>query len=243
MTTIKELYCIAGNPNLSHWKTTKLFSISEASLLVSAIEPIEYENSNNELPDNSYIISELKGRKPTNWQHAILLMRSIVEAICTQELKSPLIKLMRANDYGYYNITIEQARVSIDEMSEISYIETRIHRDEWFKWLEKNGYLRQPHVENKIITINEKPLNNDPVLLLTQTTYMTPALEAIHGVVNHWWKDFNPENNDSLPQQKHIKAWIAENYPEMNTDYMQTAIDKICRHPSAKKGGIRKLNL
>ncbi|WP_205671795.1 coiled-coil domain-containing protein [Acinetobacter sp. WCHAc010052] len=74
--------------------------------------------------------------------------------------------------------------------------------------------------------------------------YTTPALEAVKAVVNHWWKDFDPDSNQpqSIPQQKHIKTWIAENHPEMDSDYIQTAIDKICRHPTAKNGGNRKFN-
>lgn len=72
------------------------------------------------------------------------------------------------------------------------------------------------------------------------TTYKTPALNALYGVINEFWKDYDVKSNMPAPKQDYVKKWISLEYPEIDTDYMQKAIDKICRHPDAKNGGNYK---
>lgn len=239
MATIRELYRNAGNPNLTYWKDIKLLSIAEASLLTCAINPMDYE-----FDQNNNIIFNLKHKKPINWTYCLMLMRALVEAISTQELKSPLIILERENDFGYYSENIEQSRVGIDDISTMSYTKTRIHREELKEWLKKNGYVEQQ--EQSVINIEAvKQLrsyssDNDEVLLLPEPTYTTPALDALNGVVQEFWVSYDHESNLPIPKQGVVEAWIKEHYPDVQGAAMCTYIDKICRHPTAKTGGNKK---
>lgn len=240
MATIKELYQNAGNPNLTHWKDVKLLSIAEASLLTCAINPIDYE-----FDSNNNIIFSLKSNKPINWMYCLTLMRALVEAISTQELKSPSIVLERENDFGNYYETFEQSRVSIDDISSMSYLKTRIHRDELHRWLKKCGYVElTPRTKNHINDVQyyqqEIIVNND-VLLLPEPTYTTPALEVVQKVIKEFWEDFDPSKGLPPPKQEYVKQWIADNHPQIESDVLRVAIDKICRHPEAKSGGCKKI--
>lgn len=242
MATIKELYFKAGNPDLTHWKDIHLFSIAEAALLTAGIDPLLYEDRNY----NESVTTILKAEKPQNWQHGLMIIRALKQSICLGEITCKVAFIDESNWVGEEWVEkIEQLDLTLEHLEAINMLLTKISRKEYKKWLKNNGYLESPQQTETILSNAifqpPQPINYNDALLIPQTTYTTPALEAIHGVVNHWWKDFNPDDNQSLPQQKLIKSWIADNYPEMDTDYMQTAIDKICRHPSAKKGGNRKL--
>ena len=240
MATLRELHDLRGNPDFSHWNTVKLFSVAEASLLTAGLEPCEY----NHLVDYE-LRQKLLSEKPINWQHALMLIRSIIEAICTHEIKSPFIKIDRSDYNNQWDEVIEQAKLSIDDTSSIIASETKIHRDELHKWLTRNGYFSQPRQANIEVVEKNQPqqANEKEILLLPEPTYTTPALEAVNGVIREFWVSYDPDKNQPPPKQNVVKAWIAENHPEMDSDYIQTAIDKICRHPSAKNGGNRKTNL
>lgn len=239
MTTLQELHALQGNPDLSHWKVAKLLTVVECSLLTAGIDPVEY----NHLSDDT-LKNTLASYKPTNWKHALLLMRSIAEAICTQEIKSPFIHLEKADYQNTWDIVEEQAKVSLENVHEVILTSTKIHRDELYKWLLKNGYFDKP-VLPKVLseaTIEIITNNKDAILLLPEPTYTTPALEAVNGVIKKFWQDYDPENNRDIPKQSTVADWIKKNYPEIQANDICTYIDKICRHPNAKKGGNKKIN-
>ena len=243
MATLKELHDLRGNPNFSHWNTVKLFSIAEASLLTAGLEPCEY----NHLVDYE-LRQALLNEKPINWQHALMLIRSLIEAICTQEIKSPLIRIERS-DYNNncWLETMEQAKISLDDTNSIVANETKIHRDELHKWLRKNGYFEA--LQQNIITIEPsqpslqqpQPVQDNNIVLLPEPTYTTPSLEALQGVINEFWIDYDPDKNQPTPKQDVVASWIMANYPDVQGKELCIYIDKICRHPTAKKGGNIKL--
>lgn len=241
MTTLRELHHLRGNPDFSHWNTVKLFSIAEASLLTAGLEPCEY----NHLHDYQ-LREKLISEKPINWQHSLMLIRSIIEAICTQEIKSPYIKIDRSDYNNQWDEVVEQARVSLEDVGSIIASETKIHRDELFKWLKKNGYFEQP--KQNTIPVQQvshqypEPVQHNNVILLPEPTYTTPALDALYGVIEEFWKNYDPNNNQPPPKQSTVASWIKANYPDIQASDICTYIDKICRHPTAKKGGNTKLN-
>lgn len=241
MATLQELYKFKGNPDLTHWKTVKIFSLAEASLLTVGIDPLEYSHlSDHPLKD------ELRLSRPINWQHALLLMRSIAEAICTHEVKSPFINLEKSDYSNTWDIVEEQAKIGIENASEIILTNTKIHRDELFKWLKKNGYFEQQlsviNVESTLEKVASFSSDNDEVLLLPEPTYTTPALDALNGVIQEFWVSYDTENNLPIPKQSVVASWIKANYPDIQANDICTYIDKICRHPNAKRGGNKKLN-
>ncbi|MCH7386548.1 hypothetical protein MMO39_04420 [Acinetobacter modestus] len=241
MATLKELHNLRGSPDFTHWNTVKLFSIAEASLLTAGLEPCEY----NHLADYE-LRQKLLNDKPINWQHALMLIRSLIEALCTQEIKSPLIRIERVDFNSCWSETIEQAKISLDDTSSIIANETKIHREELFKWLKKNGYFEQPQKNStttqQVTHQQLEPAQHNNVILLSEPTYLTPALDALYGVIDEFWKNYDPNNNQPPPKQSTVASWIKANYPDIQASDICTYIDKICRHPTAKKGGNTKLN-
>ncbi len=240
MATLQELYKIKGNPDLTHWKTVKIFTLAEASLLTVGIDPLEYSHlSDYPLKD------ELRVKRPINWQHALLLMRSIAEAICTHEVKSPFINLEKSDYSNTWDIVEEQAKIGIENANEIILTNTKIHRDELFKWLKKNGYFEQQlsviNIEPTLEKVTSFSSSNNEVLLLPEPTYSTPALEVVQLVIREFWEDYDPDAGSPPPKQEFVKQWIADNHPQIESDALRKAIDQICRHPIAKAGGNKKI--
>lgn len=242
MATLKELHDLRGNPNFSHWNTVKLFSIAEASLLTAGLEPCEY----NHLVDYE-LRQNLLHEKPINWQHALMLIRSLIEAVCTQEVKSPLIKVERSDYNNVWIEVIEQAKISIDDTDDVLASGTKIHRDELHKWLKKNSYFEQQLRIVAVDSVLEKTesisIDNQEkeVLSLPEPIYTTPSLEALQGVINEFWIDYDPDKNQPTPKQDVVASWIMANYPDVQGKELCIYIDKICRHPTAKRGGNTKL--
>ena len=136
--------------------------------------------------------------------------------------------------------------MSLEDVGSIIASETKIHRDELFKWLKKNGYFEQP--KQNTIPVQQvshqypEPVQHNNVILLPEPTYTTPALDALYGVIEEFWKNYDPNNNQPPPKQSTVASWIKANYPDIQASDICTYIDKICRHPTAKKGGNTKLN-
>lgn len=242
MTTLRELHDLRGNPDFSHWNTVKLFSIAEASLLTAGLEPCEF----NHLHDYQ-LREKLISEKPINWQHSLMLIRSIIEAICTQEIRSPYIKIDRSDYNNQWDEVVEQARVSLEDVGSIIAMETKIHRDELYKWLKKNGYL-EPHLQNTIIVESQpvtykqhESVQQNNVGLLPEPTYTTPLLEIVDAVIDRFWSGYKPDENMVFEKQLEIERWIKETYPDIANPYIAKAIDRICRHPTAKLGGNKKI--
>ncbi|MFL4396166.1 hypothetical protein RJ729_15135 [Acinetobacter pittii] len=240
MATLQELHKNRGNPDLSHWKTRKLLTISEAALLTCGFDPLEFDH----LADYP-LRDELRSRQPINWQHVLMLITSITEAVCTHEIKSPyvVLEIPYADDWKIE----DQIKVSFADEMYLRTTLTKIHREELFKWLKNNGYF---HVQQEPITIkvdqeiyqNPESTQKNNVILLPEPTYTTPALDALHGVIDEFWKNYDPDNNQPPPKQNVVASWIKTNYPEIQANDICMYIDKICRHPTAKKGGNIKLN-
>lgn len=239
MATLQELHKNRGNPDLSHWKTRKLLSVAEAALLTCGFDPLEFDH----MADYP-LCDDLKTKKPINWQHALMLINSIAEAVCTHEIKSPYVVL----EYPYDNDwrIEEQAKVSFSDEIYLRTTLTKIHRDELFKWLKKNGYfeIQQQNFINVQQPVYQEPapIDYNNIILLPEPTYTTPALEAIQGVVHEFWISYDPDSNQPPPKQSTVTEWIKENHPNIQAADICKYIDKICRHPSAKNGGNRKLS-
>lgn len=241
---MRELHEKAGNPDLKSWRLIKLVTLSEASLLVSGINPYHYSS----LADYNFL-NELNNRKPTNWEHAHIMLRALLEAICTHEIKSPMIRILDEQYNNGYEFTDEQAKISIEDMERIVFTKTKIHRDELSKWLKKYGYIEPPQqntiiVEAQPVTHKQhESVQHNNIVLLPEPTYTTPALEAVNGVIQEFWADYNPDKNQSTPKQDVVASWIMANYPDVQGKELCIYIDKICRHPTAKRGGNTKLKL
>ena len=242
MATLQELHKKRGNPDLSHWKTRKMLSVAESALLTCGFDPLEFDH----IADYP-LCDDLKTKKPINWQHALMLINSIAEAICTHEIKSPYVVL----EYPYDNDwrIEEQAKISFSDEVFLRTTLTKIHRDELFKWLRKNCYFELPQQNTITLEANHtsyqqpQPVQHSNMILLPEPTYTTPALDALNGVIQEFWGSYDPDNNLPPPKQSTVTEWIMSNHPDVQGKELCIYIDKICRHPNAKKGGNTKLNL
>lgn len=234
MATLQELHERVGNPDLSHWKTRKMLTIAESALLTAGFDPLLYE----EFSDDQ-LLYELRRYQPQNWQHASMLIKSISEAVCTSEIKAPRVIL----EYPYNQDweTKEQIEINIEDEPYLRTTLTKIHRDELFKWLKRNGYFDLPQVAIQQNSYQNEPSQNNNMMLLPEPTYTTPLLEIVNAVINKFWKGYKPDENMVAEKQTEIERWIKENYPETGNTYVARAIDRICRHPSTKTGGNKKL--
>lgn len=75
---------------------------------------------------------------------------------------------------------------------------------------------------------------------INKKLYTTPALEAVYGVIQEHWIDYDPDSNQPPPKQTTVTNWIKKHYPAVQAEDIRRYIDKICRHPKAKKGGNTK---
>lgn len=238
MATIQELYGNRGNPDLSHWKTKKLLTISEAALLTCGFEPLELDHL-----AEFQLANELREKKPCNWQYVLMLINSIAEAICTHEIKSPYVVFEYPYNDGF--VIEEQSKISFSDEPYLKTTLTKIHRDELFKWLKKNGYLeptQQAEIQvNQVQSYHQESTHQSDVILLAAPIYTTPPLEALNGVIAEFWADYDPDDQASTPpKQGTVEAWIKQHYPDVQGNAMCTYIDKICRHPKARTGGNKK---
>lgn len=252
--TVRQLHANRGNPDLTHWRNQKLFSVEEVALLTCGFDPLDYLGV-----CSGDLSNELRITKPTNWQHVLMLMRAICQAICTQEIKSPCIYI----DHGEYNGESyqekkEQIELSSENWKDLHLKLTNITRTEIFKWLALNQYLddtgnafavlstgalvRKPKPQfNYHQDIPGQVIDNSNFKALPAPNYSTPALECLNAVIVEFWAGYDPGSNMPPPKQETVISWIKTNHPDISAKQIQEAIDKICRHPSAKTGGVKPL--
>ncbi|AXI02606.1 hypothetical protein [Aquirhabdus parva] len=233
MATLRELHGKAGNPDLTHWKDIQLFSIVEAALLTAGIDPLIYEC----IRDESILIGSLKTNEQSNWKHAAIMIRAIKQAVCTSEIDCKIAFVSRENDYTQWFENITPLNLGLEDLDNIVVHQTKISRKGLEKWLNKNGYIEPMTPAINYAAPISTPQANNHVLI---SSYSTPALEVAEAVVKHFWVGFDPETMPP-PKQETVTSWIRENHPHIEAKQIQDAIDKICRHPSAKKGGVKLL--
>lgn len=238
MVTITELYAKAGGPNLTHWATINSFSIEDASLLTVGLDPFVYED----LPTEE-LISVLKNEQPVNWQNALALMRSIQQSVSLKELDCEVIYL---NEYyeceGLGLKRIPQDKLRSDHIHFINLKHTTISRLNLKIWLKAKGYIANSVPKDDKSFMQDEELGQDLQRPSgTKFNYTTPALNALYGVIQEFWVDYDPEDDQLPPKQSVIENWIKSNYPDVQANDICKYIDKICRHPMAKKGGNVKV--
>jgi len=245
MSTIKALYEKAGNPDLSHWKDIHLFSLAESALLTAGIDPLLYEDRTL----NESLTGILKIEKPINWQRALMIIRALKQSVCLGEITCKIAYIERSNWNGEeWEEKIEQLDLTLEHLDTLNTHSTKISRREYRKWLHINGYLEQSQQNTTTIEANHtsyqqpQPVQDSKLILLPEPTYTTPSLEALHGVINEFWINYDPDKNQPPPKQDVVASWIMANYPDVQGKELCVYIDKICRHPTAKKGGNTKLN-
>lgn len=119
-----------------------------------------------------------------------------------------------------------------DPLSEINYLRFKVskQKDE----IEKLNFFKNSLSNNNSECFESKTYTD-------VGEYSTPALEAIKGVIIKYWVNYDPKF-DVPPKQTTVMDWIKDNYPEFKeNDYVKKAIDRLCRHPTAKLGGNSKV--
>lgn len=190
-------------------------------------------------------ISNLIQRLMTEWPPKEESIRTIkMEIYGFYWLKKDIYNFKPIMDLGIIEKPYVESLLEIQQLEELSS-----HADDSKKEIEQlKKKLHEKEVEivklNSILTAknNEYSTINNNFVLLPESTYTTPPLEALHGVINEFWVNYNPNENQPPPKQDVVANWIMANYPDVQSKGLCIYIDKICRHPIARNGGNRKIN-
>lgn len=228
MKNLFELHAMAGFPDLEHWRARKTFTLVEAALLVAGMDPLDFE-----FTASQQFRYALQTTKHPCWKWAFSVHASLIEAVCTQSLKSPQVSIQRWNDSCDW--VIEQHNISIADIHHIIPHQTLISRESYMSWLRKEGFLDQ----KPLVVEQARTTEALPKLI----GYSTPAMQCIQDVVREFWSDWKP--GASAPKREVVLKWVEQHADRygLDSDRKRQAIDLIARHPEAreqtqkKKGG------
>ena len=239
MTTIRELHERAGNPELSHWRTRRFYSLMDAAMLTCGIEPLLYAGRSE-----SDVIDNLKGGRPVNWEWALMISRSLAEQICMGLIKSQYILVLEYYNNGQncWETQKEQTSLSLSDSPHIYVTQTLINRDEHLKYLRSEGFL---DVKTNLQPIRQSENQPVEVLALPSPQYSTPYMDCLQEVVKEFWYDYDPESGKPPPKKETVLEWLKENGHrwQLDSGRISSAIDTITRHPIALKGGVKPLRV
>ena len=127
-------------------------------------------------------------------------------------------------------------------------LEVEIKNDDIIKASVNNGLLSaivKKLEDRQSITVDElihlQKNGRCEFININEKVYTTPALEAVYGVIKEYWSNYDPESNQPPPKQSTVTNWIKEHFPAVQAEDICKYIDKICRHPKAKRGGNIKV--
>lgn len=219
-----EAHHFEGNPFSSteivfhHSEVDALFSAKNNIAAVNSDTPNFYNTNGIQAPaQEEYIVEFFKGSKPLSVSDQIDKMSHQIKKL-ENEKKEHLEKIGRLE------------------------LEIDIKNDDIIKACVNNGLLSAivKKLENKqSITVDDLTHLQKNGLCETinnQKIYTTPALEALYGVIKEHWVNYDPDNH-TPPKQGTVADWIKDNYAEVQASDICIYIDKICRHPKAKRGG------
>lgn len=231
MATIKELYSRNLDPDLRHWKSRKFYSIFDAAMLTCGIDPLCYEGVSQDK-----ILEILRTQKPINWEWALMIVKSLAEGICTGDIKSQEIYIIRSDsNNNEWSEKLEQFGLNLSDSRNVSYVLTMISRKEHFNFLLKEGFLDEPQIDEP--QLKQQIADMKDVAALSAPVYMTPAMECLREVCSEFWHDYDPNGNRLPPKQDVIRHWLREHGHKwgVTSDRMAAAIDLIARHPAARE--------
>ncbi|EKH2730788.1 hypothetical protein O7C87_003403 [Salmonella enterica] len=219
-------------PDLSHWKTAQEFSITQAALLLSGIDPYDY-------PTLEYV----RNKNHERWKRAWGLANGIVTAI-RRGLLSPVECITEIENYDNFGNVVGVSYTTIhptDRTYEICKEKTVITRSSLHEWVRKErvDFVRRVKcvsgwsvdAPQTVINTTPEPVNNTSPLLLPYE-HKSEGLEFVQDAIKELWSTYDEDNPQTAPTKKEVIDYLTERGAGYN---MADAVNLILR-PYGLKG-------
>lgn len=223
---------VSDMPDLSHWKTVQEFSITQAALLLSGIDPYDYDNG----------LYDVKKLHHERWKKAWGISEGIVSAI-RRGVLTPVICVTEFVDTDNFGnvFKVEYQRIPpTDRTFEICKDKTIITRDSLFAWVknERVDFVRSPTPKKvkyvpgwnsngyqTVINAIPEPVNNTSPLLL-QYEHKSEGLEFVQDAIKELWSTYDEDNPQTAPTKKEVIDYLTKRGAGKN---MAEAVNLILR--------------
>jgi hypothetical protein len=207
------------NPDLTHWKTVMEFSVEQAALLVSGIDPLEYN-----------LISTRNFKHP-RWKKAHGVSLGLISAIRQGTLPTIVC----------YGETWDGNPMMIkhnDRDLEISMQHTLIARGSLINWIDSENVPvvgRKPPPE----TIEAEPVSGveDDVPRLTFGGHESDGLRYVQEAIEQFWSTYDPDDPSTAPTKSEVVEYLQQQGATKN---LASAADRVCRPSELQKAGLRQ---
>ncbi|EET1468984.1 TPA: hypothetical protein KC759_002648 [Escherichia coli O146] len=219
-------------PDLSHWFTVQEFTITQAALLLSGIDPLDYPT-----------LEVVKEEKHERWRMAWGFAYGMVTAI-RRGVLTPVLCVA----YVWGDMRRLTPAEMMDRSNDISMNETIITRYSLQEWVrnERVDYVRPPRSTSvKEVTPSNQPvvidaesrvINSEETVLLTYG-HKSEGLEYVEDAIKNFWATYEPENPQTAPTKTEIEEYLMKMGAGSN---MAKAVNLILRPFSLQQVGRRK---
>ncbi|WP_241624708.1 hypothetical protein [Rosenbergiella epipactidis] len=218
-------------PDLTHWRTVQEFSISQAALLLSGIDPYDYDNG----------LDDVKNHRHPRWKLAWGFSEGIVSAIRRGVLTPVQCFAIRWVEHDQWNGGWDYFEMKPnDRKYEISKDKTLITRDSLFAWVENErvDFVRKPLPEKKsninkwnsdspsnVIDIEPEPVTTN-IPLLPKYEHKSEGLEFVQDAIKELWSTYDPEDPQTAPTKNEVIDYLKSKGATSN---MADAVNLILR--------------
>ncbi|EFC6289644.1 hypothetical protein ABJX56_004006 [Shigella dysenteriae] len=222
-------------PDLSHWFTVQEFTITQAALLLSGIDPLDYPT-----------LEMVKEEKHERWRMAYGFAYGMVTAIRRGVLTPVWIEY-----YPFWDVQVVSGspRTEIpDRLKKISMDDTIITRYSLQEWVknEKVDYVRpsrsisdkeiKPSNQSVIIDAESRVINSEETVLLTYG-HKSEGLEYVEDAIRELWATYDPDNQQTAPTRNDVVEYLKGRGAGQN---MAEAVNLILRPTGLQQVGRRK---
>lgn len=226
-------------PDTTHWKTVQEFTLEQAALLLSGIDPLDMD-----------LITVRKNNHP-RWKHAEGFCLGLKTAIRRGTL-TPVICYGEALDsFGWVNSVIIR---NSDRSHDIDHRKTIITRDSLFDWIKKENidYFipRKIKIVNGIdkhsfeygLDLNDDeqkllpPDKENKTLLLPHYEHKSEGLEFVDDAIRQFWSTYDENDYTTMPTKQEVENYLISRGASKN---LSKAVDLILRPNHLRSTGRR----
>lgn len=228
-------------PDLTHWKAVQEFSVTQAALLLSGIDPYDYEGG----------LDEVRQQRHERWKLAWGISEGMVTAIRRGVLTPVQCFAVRWVEHDQWNSHQEYYDVKpTDRKHELSKDKTLITRDSLIVWVENENvdYVRKStpnklpgrDANSSLTVIDIEPINdNEDLLLLPNYEHKCEGLALVEEAIKQFWSTYDAEDPTTAPTKPEIIDYFKGKGVSAN---LAEAVDLVLRPFSVRKVGRRRSN-
>lgn len=233
-------------PDLTHWRTVQEFSITQAALLLSGIDPYDYDSG----------LDGVKNSRHQRWKMAWGFSEGIISAIRRGVLTPVQCFSVKWVDDDNWSGHWESYEIKpTDRSHDISKDKTIITRDSLFAWVENEGvdFVRKPpsvkhrpsmndnewKANHQYAVIDMEPIQEkNGTLLLPRYEHKSEGLDFIDEAIKQFWSTYDPEDRNTAPKRDEVREYLVSKGATVN---LAKAVDEVLRPFELKKGGRKSL--